>query len=140
MRRSLDEYLALEYPFNVIAGPDGGYVIVYSDLPGCLSVADSMDEVGPMAEDARRGWLTVAYEHNMDIPLPLYPEEYSGKFNVRLPRSLHRRLAEAAERDGVSLNPYVIGLLERGSTQDDLLARLEILLEAHRSDALSPSR
>lgn len=89
MRRSLDDYLKLEYTFNVIADPDGGYVIVYPDLPGCLSVAGSMDEVGPMAEDARRGWLTVAYEHNMEIPLPSYPEEYSGKFNVSLPRSLH---------------------------------------------------
>ncbi|HVX29285.1 MAG TPA: type II toxin-antitoxin system HicB family antitoxin, partial [Nitrolancea sp.] len=91
MRRSLDEYLALEYPFNVIADPDGGYVIVYPDLPGCLSVADSLDEVCPMAEDARRGWLTVAYEQGMEIPLPSYPEEYSGRFNLRLPRSLHRR-------------------------------------------------
>jgi predicted RNase H-like HicB family nuclease len=140
MRRTLEEYLKLEYPFNVIADPDGGYVVVYPDLPGCLTVADSIEEVALMAEDVRRGWLTVAYEHDMDIPLPSYPAEFSGKFNVRLPRSLHRRLAEAAERDGVSLNTYVIGLLERGSEQDDLIARLEAVLEAHRSDALSPSR
>jgi predicted HicB family RNase H-like nuclease len=140
MRRSLDDYLKLEYTFNVIADPDGGYVIVYPDLPGCLSVADSMDEVGPMAEDARRGWLTVAYEHGMEIPLPSYPEEYSGKFNVRLPRSLHRKLAEAAEHDGVSLNTYVISLLERGTAQDDLVSRLEKALEAHQSNPVASAR
>jgi len=93
-----------------------------------------------MAEDARRGWLTVAYEHGMEIPLPSYPEEYSGKFNVRLPRSLHRKLAEAAEHDGVSLNTYVISLLERGTAQDDLVSRLEKALEAHQSNPVASAR
>ena len=84
-RMTLNEYLALEYPFNVMADPDGGYVIVFPDLPGCMTVADDVDEIGPMAEDARVGWIESAYEHGMDIPLPSQPETYSGKFNVRLP-------------------------------------------------------
>ena len=33
--------------------------------------------------------------------------EYSGKFNTRVPKSLHRKLVEAAERDGVSLNQWI---------------------------------
>lgn len=124
-RRTFDEYLALEYPFNVIADPDGGYVIEYPDLPGCLSQADTMDEVGPMAADARRAWLTAAFEDGQEIPLPSYPEEYSGKFNVRLPRSLHRRLVESAEREAVSLNHYVAQLLG----QHDALRAIEQRLD-----------
>ncbi len=73
MRKVLDEYLGLEYPFNVIADPDGGYVIVFPDLPGCLTAAESVGEIGPMAEDARVGWITTAYEQDLDIPLPSYP-------------------------------------------------------------------
>lgn len=134
MRKSLEEYLALEYPFNVIADPDGGYVIVFPDLPGCMTQVGSLDEVGPMAEDARLLWLETAYEQEeLDIPLPSYPEEFSGKFNLRLPRSLHRRLAESAEREGVSLNSYATELLGRGDAQERVerrLAALEARLDA----------
>ena len=128
MRRPLEDYLGMEYPFNVIADPEGGYVIEFPDLPGCLSVADTLDEIAPMAEDARRLWMESMYDNGMEIPLPTYPEEYSGKFNVRLPRSLHRRLAEAADREGVSLNTLVIGLLERSFvtlSSDERLQRIE---------------
>src|SRR5579883_436313 len=129
-RMSLDDYLALEYPFQVIADPDGGYVIVFPDLPGCMTQVDRVDEIGAMAEDARLGWIETAYEHGMEIPLPSYPEEYSGKFNLRIPRSLHRRLVESAERDGVSLNQYVETLLARRDAEVSLERRLD-RLEAH---------
>ena len=39
---------------------------------------------------------------------------YSGQLRVRLPKHLHRELAEQAHRDGVSLNTLIVGLLERG--------------------------
>jgi predicted RNase H-like HicB family nuclease len=115
----------MEYPFNVLADPDGGYVVEYPDLPGCITQAETLDEVVPMAEDARRLWLETAYEQEvLEIPLPTYPAEYSGKFNLRLSRSLHRKLAEAAEHDGVSLNSYVVELLARGDAQAQLERRL----------------
>jgi hypothetical protein len=37
--------------------------------------------------------------------------EYSGKFNVRLPKSLHAALASEAEAEGVSLNQLVVAKL-----------------------------
>jgi predicted RNase H-like HicB family nuclease len=129
-RKNLEAYLALEYPFQVIADPDGGYVVVFPDLPGCLTQVDRIEEVGPMAEDARLIWIETAYEHGMEIPLPSYPEEYSGKFNLRIPRSLHRQLAESAERDGVSLNQYVETLLARRDVEASLDRRLERLEES----------
>jgi antitoxin HicB len=137
-RRTLIDYLAMEYPFNVIADPDGGYVIEYPDLPGCLSQADTLDEVGAMADDARRAWLTASYEDDQEIPLPSYPEEYSGKFNVRLPRSLHRRLAANAAREGVSLNHYVSTLLGTNDALRSLESRLE-QIESRLADSPSES-
>ncbi|MCC6177559.1 MAG: toxin-antitoxin system HicB family antitoxin [Chloroflexi bacterium] len=136
-QRSLDEYLAREYPFQVLADPDGGYVIVFPDLPGCLSQADTLDEIPAMAEDARRAWMTAAYEDGDEIPPPSYPEEYSGKFNVRLPKSLHRALAEGAARQGVSLNQYVVDLLARGDAQaqvEHTLQDIESRLTARLKD------
>lgn len=113
-RLSLDEYLEMPYPFNVIAAEGGGYVVTFPDLPGCMTQVEDVEEIGRMAEDARRLWIEVEYEAGEEIPLPSYPQEYSGRFNVRMPRSLHKRLAEMAEGEGVSLNQLVISLLSAG--------------------------
>ena len=37
--------------------------------------------------------------------------EYSGRFNVRVPKSLHAALASEAETEGVSLNQLVVAKL-----------------------------
>src|SRR6516165_10505489 len=44
---------------------------------------------------------------------PVRPQrrEYSGKFNVRVPKSLHAALAAEAEAEGVSLNQLVVAKL-----------------------------
>ena len=116
-REALSHYLSLQYPINVVADPDGGYVALFPDLPGCMTQAESLGELATMAEEARDLWIETEYERGNEIPSPSYPEDYSGKFNLRIPKSLHRSLAEAAERDGVSLNQYVLMLLSRGDAQ-----------------------
>jgi len=40
-------------------------------------------------------------------------EGYSGKLVLRIPRSLHRELKKEAEREGVSLNQYMLYKLAR---------------------------
>ena len=128
--KSLEEYLALEYPFQVIASTDGGYVIRFPDLPGCVSQADDLAEIGGIAEEIRTLWIETEYEAGAAIPLPSYLEGYSGKFNLRLPQSLHRTLAESAAQEGVSLNQYVTTLLARRDAQAQVERRLEVI-EGH---------
>ena len=125
MRKPLYQYLSLTYPFNVVADPDGGYVIHFPDLPGCMTQIETLDEIGPMAREICGLWLETAYEQGLEIPLPSYPEEYSGKFNVRLPQALHSSLAKAAKQQGVSLNQYIVALLSRGDVQARVEHRLE---------------
>lgn len=125
-REPIDNYLAVQYSFKVIADPDGGYVITYPDLPGCTTQVESMDEIPAAANEIRELWIETQYENLGEIPSPSHPEDYSGKFNVRIARSLHRRLAESAEREGISLNQYVMALLDR----NDALARIEAVVEA----------
>ena len=137
-RKPLEDYLALESPFDVIADPEGGYVIKFPDLPGCLTQVDDIAEVGPMADEIRQLWIETAYETGCAIPLPSVPEEYSGKFVVRIPKSLHRVLSEGARRDGVSLNQYVVALLARNDAQAQVERRLEGL-EA-QLEAIAPKR
>ena len=135
-RKPLDYFLGLEYTFVVIADPGGGYVIKFPDLPGCMSQTDDLNDVPWIVKEIRELWIEGEYEDGHSIPLPTYPEEYSGKFNLRIPKSLHRKLAESAEADGVSLNQYVTMLLSRGDAQE----RLERTMEALLSRPGSPER
>lgn len=47
------------------------------------------------------------------VPEPISERRFSGKFNVRVPESLHRELALTAAEDGVSLNRLVSDRLAR---------------------------
>lgn len=108
---TFEEALGRQYRFDVIADPDGGYVIRFPDLPGCMTQVEDIDEVGPAADEIRALWIETTFDLGQDIPLPTYPEEFSGKFNVRIPRSLHRDLVHLAADEGVSLNQLVVSLL-----------------------------
>jgi antitoxin HicB len=107
-RKPLDFYINLKYPVILIPDETGGYAVEIEDLPGCISQGDTIEEAMQMIEEARRLWLESAYEDGLDIPLPESEAEYSGKFNVRVPASLHRKLRRLADREGVSLNQYVV--------------------------------
>ena len=128
----LRRYLTADYPFNVVADPDGGYVILFPDLPGCMTQVESLDQVGPMSDEIRRLWIETEFERGNAIPPPSYPEEYSGRFVLRIPRSLHRALAESAKREGVSLNQYAMMRLARGDAQARIEERLDGLEEGLR--------
>jgi predicted HicB family RNase H-like nuclease len=47
------------------------------------------------------------------VPEPIAVKKYSGKFMVRVPPELHRRLALEAAEDGISLNRLVSDKLGR---------------------------
>jgi antitoxin HicB len=127
MQQSLEYYLSLKYPITLHEEPEGGYTAVIADLPGCASTGETYQEVLEMIDDARQAWIEVAYRHGDVIPLPHTLRNYSGKTLVRMPPSLHQALAEAAERQGVSLNHYIIMLLSQQSTFHLLDQRLNHL-------------
>jgi antitoxin HicB len=124
-RRDLKFHLNLRYPITIHPDPDGGYVAEIEELPGCMTQAETIDEAFKVIEDARQLWLKTAYEEGQDIPLPRDMEEYSGKFIVRIPRSLHRNLVRAAKREGVSLNQYIASLLAAGVQWDTIHSQVQ---------------
>ena len=109
-KRSIEEYLNLPYTIEVVRDSDPnnpGWVASVAELPGCITQAESFEELGEMIEDAMHSWIEVALADGHSIPEPRPLQEYSGKFVVRVPKSLHRELVEAADHDGVSLNSFV---------------------------------
>ena len=110
MDKTIDHYMGLQYTIQVMrdSNPeDPGWVARVIELPGCLTQADSFEELEEMIADAIRSWIEVAIEDGIPVPEPRPVEEFSGKFVVRVPKSLHRELVDAAQEDGVSLNTFV---------------------------------
>lgn len=83
------------------------------DLPGCMTEASDWNELEGMVNDALVGWLEAHLEHGDTIPEPRSEEQYSGKIFVRASSRLHRDIARAAERDGVSMSQWVAEVLAR---------------------------
>ena len=54
-----------------------------------------------------------ALEEEIEIYEPDSLENYSGQFKLRIPRSLHRSLAEHSQKEGISMNQYCIYLLTK---------------------------
>jgi antitoxin HicB len=108
-KRSIDDYLQLPYTIEVVRGDaeSGGWAARVVELPGCLTAAETFDQLEPMLEDAMRLWIATALEDRRPVPEPREEQDYSGKFIVRVPRWLHRQIAERAGQESISLNQYV---------------------------------
>lgn len=83
------------------------------ELDGCQSSGDTLEELNENLDEAMEGYLEVKLENHLSIPLPKDTSGYSGKFVLRLPRSLHQRLAIEASNEGVSLNQWALYKLAR---------------------------
>lgn len=111
--KTLEYYKSLPYTIELTSDPEGGWFVAIRELPGCMSQGDTPEEALAMIRDALEGWLAVALEDGMPIPEPRALDDFSGKFVVRVPRSLHRDLVKVAEFEGVSLNQYINVALAR---------------------------
>ena len=108
--KTLNEYLKMPYRMELVEDPDeGGFVVSYPDLPGCITCGETVERAIASAQDAKKAWL----EEGIEIHEPDSLEEYSGQFKLRLPRSLHRSLAEHSQREGISMNQYCVYLLAK---------------------------
>ncbi len=101
----------LKRPYQRILIPDedsGTLTAMIAELPGCVAQGDSVEEAYANLEDAAESWIEAALELRQDIPPAAAEEAYSGRVLVRLPRSVHRQAVAAAEREGTSLNQFIL--------------------------------
>jgi antitoxin HicB len=110
--KTVEYYMNLPYTIELIKDPEGWFVRV-KELEGCMSQGDTAEEAIEMIQEAMELWLEVSLEDGLPIPEPRSDEDYSGKFVVRVPRSLHRELVEEAAQQGTSLNQYINVALAR---------------------------
>ena len=114
MMKTLNDYLAMSYRMEIVEDKDeGGFVVSFPDLPGCISCGETVESAVANAMDAKKEWLAAALEEGVKIHEPDSLADYSGQFKLRIPRSLHRFLAVHSEREGISMNQYCVYLLSK---------------------------
>lgn len=112
--KTLNDYMAMSYRMEIVEDKDeGGFVVSYPDLPGCITCGETVESAVANALDAKKAWLEAALEDGVEIHEPDSLEDYSGQFKLRIPRSLHRSLAEHSQREGISMNQYCVYLLSK---------------------------
>lgn len=80
--KTVNEYMTLFYRMEIIEDPDeGGYVVSYPDLPGCITCGEMMGSAIANAFDAKKVWIEAALEDGMDIPKPNSLENICGSLN-----------------------------------------------------------
>lgn len=112
--RTIEEYMRLPYRMELIPDTaEGGYAVRFPELPGCVTCGDTMESAIKNAEDCKREWISAAIEEGIAIPEPIPEDDYSGQFKLRIPKSLHRSLAEHSKAEGISMNQYCLYLLTK---------------------------
>jgi antitoxin HicB len=94
------------------ANGDGpGWIATVEELPGCEAHGPTPETAAAGMGDAVERWVRDARAAGRDVPPPGAAAAHSGKLLVRMPRSLHAELFRAAEREGTSLNAYIVAAL-----------------------------
>lgn len=110
--KTVEYYMSL--PYKIELYPDieeGGYAVACPELPGCLSCGETIEDAIESIEDAKLAWITASLEDGDEIPEPSNKDDYSGQFKIRMPKSLHKKLAEHSKEEGISMNQYCVYLL-----------------------------
>lgn len=104
------------YEIDIVPNEYGGYYARVPDFPTIFTGGETPDEAMAGAREAIELMIEEHTDRGLPVPEPL--ERYSGQFNVRIPRLLHRELARQAHSQGVSLNALVTFLLARATGSD----------------------
>lgn len=114
VKSNVEDYLSLDYTTEVRFDPvDNIYIVKVKELKDCMSHGGTIQEAFDEIEVAKRLWIETAIDHGFDIPKPKNEDDYSGKFLVRVPKGIHKEVAEKAEEEGVSLNQWVLSVLAK---------------------------
>jgi predicted HicB family RNase H-like nuclease len=146
--RELDRFLERPYHIVLVHDETGGdkesWAARVEELPGCEARAETADGAARAISKAMEDWLAAALEKGTTVPEPRPTPSHSGRLLLRIPQGLHAELAHKADREEVSLNGLITGMLagavgwqREGVTEE---GALESLPEASPSHAAARSK
>ena len=108
--KELNYYLSLPWNIKIhkVKDKSGEYYFgQVQEIPEVRADGDTLEECYDLVMEILESNLELMIEDKERIPEPV-DKTYSGKFNLRLPKSLHKKLAEEAEDEGISLNQLAL--------------------------------
>ena len=99
------------YTVNLILDDDGDWLAHLVELPQVSAFANSPEKAIGELKTAWEAVKASYTERQEQIPLAPARKRYSGAFNVRVAREVHRQLAVKAAQEGMSLNALVSKVL-----------------------------
>ena len=113
--RELDRFLELPYHIVLVRDEAGGekesWTARVEELPGCEARDETADGAARAISKAMEDWLAAALEKGAPVPEPRRTPSHSGRLLLRIPQGLHAELAHKADREEVSLNGLITGML-----------------------------
>ena len=96
--------------------PDSNIWVAYCPELGrgtCYSSGETQQEALSLLQEVKKDIIQYAIDEGHPIPEPKFEDEElpSGQFVVRLPKTLHKKLKDEANKENVSLNLYVTNAL-----------------------------
>jgi antitoxin HicB len=113
--RELGRFLEMPYHIVLVRDEEGGdkesWTARVEELPGCEARDETADGAARAISKAMEDWLAAALEKGATVPEPRPTSSHSGRLLLRIPQGLHAELAHKADREEVSLNGLITGML-----------------------------
>lgn len=115
------EIMKLPYERILLPEEEGGYSAYIAEFEGCAADGETADEALKNLNEAALAWISAEQMAGRNIPEAWSLQEFSGKILLRLPKTVHQQLARQADKEGVSLNHYLVQKLSGDVRQDQLI-------------------
>ena len=100
---------------------DACYVATVPEFPELSGFGATAHEALNELDVALEAALEIHEEEGWPLPDPYQLQSHSGQFRLRLPRTVHARLAERAQQEGVSLNSLAATYVVQGLASGEVL-------------------
>lgn len=117
--------MANRYSFNIEwSEEDQEYIATCPAFPGLSAFGETEEEALKEGKIALAGFVETHEANNMPLPEPVVYESVSGKFQLRLLKSLHRLAVQMAQRERVSLNTYIADAVRTRVSGEQVASRV----------------
>ncbi len=96
-----------DYNFKVYKDEFNDWVCEYNDIPGLIGVGSTVEEAITEAKVFLDLHLDTLDQENAEYPSKSSLNNHSGRITVRVSKSTHRRVAQFAENENISINQFI---------------------------------
>ena len=114
-----------KYPISIKwSDEDGGYIAAIPGVRGLSAFGESSSAALSELKIAADAYFRSLKNAGKRMPVLEKITPFSGQLRLRMPKSLHAELSQAAANDGISLNTYLVALLSKKQSERDLLEKV----------------